>query len=60
MYSSACFRALLHIMCGYQCDKAVNKNHEMISYHFKGLNCPIKWIVIIWLDRLGCTLDFRF
>ena len=44
---------LLHIMCGYQCDKAVNKNDtreviwyhftsEMISNHFTGLNCPIK------------------
>ena len=25
-----------------------------------GLNCPIKWIVIIWLDQSGCTLYFRF
>ena len=45
---------LLHIMCGYQCDKSMNKNDtreviydiislsEMISYHFTGLNCPIK------------------
>ena len=44
------------IMCGYQCDKAWNKNDtheviiydniislsEMISYHFTGLNGPIK------------------
>ena len=40
-------------LCGYQYDKAVNKNDtreviwyhfasEMISYHFTGLNCPIK------------------
>ena len=60
----------LHIMCGYQCDKAVNKNDareydiisvsEMISYHFTGLNCPIKNIVIIWLDQSGCMLYFGF
>ena len=30
----------------------------MISYHFTGLNCPIKWIVIFWLDQSGCTLYF--
>ena len=65
------YRDLLHIMCGYQCDKAVNKNDtreviwyhftsEMISYHFTGLNCPIKYIVIIWLDQSGCTFYFRF
>ena len=47
------YSLLLHIMCGYQCDKAVDKNDtreviwyhftsEMISYHFTGLNCPIK------------------
>ena len=29
---------------------------EMISYHFTGLNCPIKEIVIIRLDPSGCTL----
>ena len=33
---------------------------EMISYHFTGLNCPIKKIVIIWLDQSGCTLYFGF
>ena len=29
---------LLHIICGYQCDKAVNKNDtgEVIRYHFTG------------------------
>ena len=32
----------------------------MISYHFTGLNCPIKEIVIIWLDQSGCTFYFRF
>ena len=32
----------------------------MISYHFTGLNCPIKEIVIIWLDQSGCTIYFRF
>ena len=52
-------------------DKAVNKNDtsevisylftsEMISYHFTCLNCPIKEIVIIWLDQSGCTFYFRF
>ena len=65
------YPVLLHIMCGYQCDKAVNKNDtreviwyhftsEMISYHFTGLNCPIKYIVIIWLDQSGCTFYFGF
>ena len=31
---------LLHIMCGYQCDKAVNKNdtREVIWYHFTEWN----------------------
>ena len=24
--SNVCYRGLLHIMCGYQCDKAVDKN----------------------------------
>ena len=58
------------IMCGYQCDKAVTKNDtlEVIWYHFSlqwndiislhGLNCLIKWTVIIWLDQSGCMLCF--
>ena len=31
---------LLHIICGYQCDKAVNKNDtgEVIRYHFTERN----------------------
>ena len=33
---------------------------EMISYHFTGLNCPIKEIVWIWLDQWGCTLYFSW
>ena len=33
---------------------------EMISYHFTGLNCPIKSIVIIWLDQSGCTSYFSW
>ena len=33
---------------------------EMISYHFTGLNCPIKQIAIIWLDQSGCTLYFSW
>ena len=34
---------LLHIMCGYQCDKAVNKNdtREVIWYHFTEWNYTI-------------------
>ena len=30
------YRALFHIMCGYQCDKAVNKNdtRKVKWYHF--------------------------
>ena len=33
-------KRLLHIMCGYQCDKAVNKNHtrEVIWCHFTECN----------------------
>ena len=44
-------RYLLHIMCGYQCDKAVNENdtREVIWYHF------IEWSDIIWL--LGFELS---
>ena len=32
----AAYLLLLHIMCGYQCDKAVNKNdtREVVWYHF--------------------------
>ena len=33
---------------------------EMISYHFTGLNCPIKQILIVWLDQSGCTLYFSW
>ena len=33
---------------------------EMISYHFTGLNRPIKKIAIIWLDQSGYTLYFGF
>ena len=41
---SISYYALLHIMCGYQCDKAANKNDtcEVIWYDFTGLNCPVK------------------
>ena len=62
--------SLLHIMCGYQCDKAMTKNdtREVIWYHFiavkwyitSQMNCPIIWTVIIWLDQSGCTLYFRW
>ena len=31
---------------------------EMISYHFAGLNFPIKKTVIIWLDQSGYALSF--
>ena len=33
---------------------------EMISYHFTGLNCPIKYTVITWLDQSRCTLYFSW
>ena len=78
-------RFLLHIICGYQCDKAVTNIlyvdisvikpwlkmipvkwydiispqwNDIISLH--GLNCPIKYTVIIWLDQSGCTLYFSW
>ena len=51
-------------MSGYQRDKAVTRNHtrevidiislsEMISYHCKGLNCPIKQILSIATFDIG-------
>ena len=65
------YDTLLHIMCGYQCDKAMNKNdtREEIRYNFTewndiislhGFELPIKQSVIIWLDQSGSTLYFRF
>ena len=32
----------------------------MISFDKIELNCPIKKIVIIWLDQSGCTLYFSW
>ena len=46
---------LLHIMCGYQCDKAVTKNdtREVIWYHFTA----VKWYHITSWFELSNQID---
>ena len=48
---------LLHIMCGYQCDKAVNKNdtREVIWYHFTDWNDVISLHGFELSNQIDCN-----